>query len=605
MKLRLSWRLGLIYLPLLLLVLVAADIYTVQALRREYLKTTYDHLDSLARLVAGRPPRSDNRGELNAWAAWMARSGARLTIVARDGAVLADSDEPAEKMENHAGRPEIREALTTGKGTAVRYSRTLGRDLVYLAVRYQETPSSSPMVIRLSLPLKRLDEALAGFRQGLGIASLIIMVLAGFVSILFFRALSNRIERLKQFSRRVAAGDFRPLPADRRDDELSDLTRTLNETAAHLDNTIRTLTDERNQSAAILRSMVEGVAVITSDHRVIFCNEAFCRALALRGPVPEGRPLVEVIRQSDLLESIQKALAGNENTRTEFVMGTLRPRSFSVTAAPVRSDGTIRGAVMVLHDITEIRRLERARRDFVANVSHEFKTPLTAIQGFAETLLAGAIDDAQNRARFLEIIRNNSVRLGRLTDDLLKLSRIEAGKMPLEIRPIVLADLIDPCVEAVRLSATQKRLTLESDCGRDLPPINGDMGSLQEVLQNLLDNAIRYTLSGGRVCVKASTQNGEMVISVSDTGIGIPKVDQERIFERFYRVDTARSRELGGTGLGLSIAKHIVEAHGGHIKVQSEIGKGSTFSVCLPLSQRRETAGHPAADRIHGQLAPQ
>jgi two-component system phosphate regulon sensor histidine kinase PhoR len=218
----------------------------------------------------------------------------------------------------------------------------------------------------------------------------------------------------------------------------------------------------------------------------------------------------------------------------------------------------------------------------VANISHEFKTPLTAIQGFAETLLAGAIDDAQNRMRFLEIIRNNSVRLGRLTDDLLKLSQIEAGKLQVDFRPVEVAAVIESCVDMARLHAQSEQLTIETDYGHDLPKIKGDIGSLEEVLQNLLDNALRYTLPGGRIMVRASEQDGMVVISVVDTGIGIPKAEQERIFERFYRVDSARSRELGGTGLGLSIAKHLVEAHGGRIEVQSEVGKGSTFFVILP-----------------------
>jgi two-component system phosphate regulon sensor histidine kinase PhoR len=582
MKLRLSWRLGLVHLPLLLLALVAADICTVQALRREYLKSAFDQLGALARLAASRPPRTDNPAELHSWTAWMARSGARLTIVSVDGTVLADSDEPPEKMENHGGRPEIREALRAGKGTAVRYSNTLGRELVYLAVRHQDSSATPPAVIRLAVPLTRLDEALAAFRRRLWIASLIILVLAGCVSLLFFRALANRIERLKQFSMRVAGGDFRPLPMERKDDEISDLGRTLNETAARLDSTIRTLTEERNQSAAILRSMAEGVAVIGSNQRLIFCNEAFSKALAIGGSDLEGRPIAEVIRQSDLLESIREALAGSERVRTELAIGALRTRSFSVTAAPVRSGSAIRGAVMVLYDISELRRLERARRDFVANISHEFKTPLTAIQGFAETLLAGAIDDAQNRMRFLEIIRNNSVRLGRLTDDLLKLSQIEAGKLQVDFRPVEVAAVIESCVDMARLHAQSEQLTIETDYGHDLPKIKGDIGSLEEVLQNLLDNALRYTLPGGRITVRASEQEGMVVISVVDTGIGIPKAEQERIFERFYRVDSARSRELGGTGLGLSIAKHLVEAHGGRIEVQSEVGKGSTFFVILP-----------------------
>ncbi len=573
----------MIQLPLLLLALVAADLYTVQAFRRDYLAAALAQLESLARLVEARPPDAGNTAELDSWTRWMANSGARLTVIAADGAVLADSEEPVAKMENHAGRPEIRKALKSGRGVAVRYSDTLKRYLVYLAIRHSTGALTPPIVIRLAIPQNRLNAALEGFRRGLWLASLIILAFAGWVSVLFSRTLAGRIERLTEFSRRVAAGDFRPLRADRKDDELSDLAKTLNETAAHQNSLIRTLTDERNRSAAILRSMAEGVAVIGSNQRLIFCNESFSRVLSISDPAPEGRPIVAVIRQSDLLESLQKALAGDERVRTELVIGTLRTRSFSVTAAPVRSEGSIRGAVMVLHDITEIRRLERARRDFVANVSHEFKTPLTAIQGFAETLLSGAIEDTENRVRFLEIIRSNAARLGRLTDDLLRLSQIEAGKAQLELHEVAVADLIDPCVEATRLSAQPRRLTLEAEYRRDLPKIVGDVGALQEVLQNLLDNAVRYTPDGGRIAVGATVEGDSMVVSVSDTGIGIPKADQERIFERFYRVDAARSRELGGTGLGLSIAKHLVEAHGGRIEVQSEVGAGSTFSVFLPL----------------------
>jgi len=237
---------------------------------------------------------------------------------------------------------------------------------------------------------------------------------------------------------------------------------------------------------------------------------------------------------------------------------------------------------MVLHDISEIRRLERARRDFIANISHEFKTPLTAIQGFAETLLGGAMDDAQNRQRFLEIIREHALRLGRLTDDLLKLAQIEAGQMQRETKPVVVADIIEPCMEVTRIKAEQKGLLLEAEYGKDLPTLLGDVRSFQEILQNLLDNAVRYTPSGGSIRVKAVVEGSEIVLSVADTGIGILKADQDRIFERFYRADAARSRESGGTGLGLSIVKHLVDVQGGRIRVESEVGQGSTFFVYLP-----------------------
>ena len=236
----------------------------------------------------------------------------------------------------------------------------------------------------------------------------------------------------------------------------------------------------------------------------------------------------------------------------------------------------------MLHDISELQRLERVRRDFIANVSHEFKTPLTAIQGFAETLLGGALEDPQNNRRFLGIIRDHAIRLGRLTDELLKLSEIEAGKLELDLRPVAVSDLIESCVETARLKATQKQQTLGVECQPDLPPVRADSSRLREVLQNLLDNAVQYTPAGGRITVLAARVDSQVVLSVSDTGIGIPKADQERIFERFYRVDATRSREVGGTGLGLSIARHLIEAHGGHISVASEVGRGSTFAVFLP-----------------------
>jgi two-component system phosphate regulon sensor histidine kinase PhoR len=580
-KVRLFWRLGLVYMALLLGVLASVDTYVVRELRREYLQDAFAQLESLSRLAQKRPPDFTSPSELGSWASWMEQSGARATIIDTGGSVLADSEKDFSQMENHMYRPEIRDAFESGRGTAVRYSDTLSRELVYMAWRH-EPPGRPPVVIRLAIPLRRLNEALSGFRIRLWMASLLILAIAGGVSLLFFRSLSTRIEHLKQFSQKVAEGDFRPVPLDHRGDELSDLTNTLNETAGRLDRTIRTLTEERNQSAAILRSMAEGVAVIGATQRLLFCNDAFSKAMEFVGSSWEGRPIAEVIRQADLLDAVRAALAGNESVQSELVVGVLRTRIFGVTAAPVRSDGTVGGAVMVLHDITELRRLERARRDFVANVSHEFKTPLTAIRGFAETLIGGAVEDAENRLRFLQIICAHAIRLGRLTDDLLKLARIEAGKVSLDFHPVRAVDFIQPCIETARLNAAPRNIFLEFSCPPDLPPVMGDMSSLQEIMQNLLDNAVRYSPEGGQITISASERGDGLAISVSDTGIGIPKAEQERIFERFYRVDAARSRESGGTGLGLSIVKHLVEVHGGRIEVDSEVGRGSTFSIILP-----------------------
>jgi two-component system phosphate regulon sensor histidine kinase PhoR len=514
----------------------------------------------------------------------MAQGGVRVTVIAADGLVLADSDRDPASLENHADRPEVQQALAQGEGRSVRYSESVDRELLYLAVRHP-TPSGTLAVLRFASPLAEINRALADLRWRLAVASLVILFLAGGLSLAVSRRFAVRIERLKQFAGRVAQGDFRPIAAGREADELGELARSLNDTAARLDAAIRSLTDERNRSAAVLASMVEGVAVIGPDERVLFCNHAFCHAVGAELPSCQGRPLLEVVRHTDLLGVIRKALASGGTLHGEATLSGERPRTFGVAAAPVRADAAgARGVVLVLHDISELRRLERVRRDFVANVSHELKTPLTAIQGFAETLLGGALEDAQNSRRFLEIIRDHAVRLGRLTDDLLKLSQIEAGKLELDLHPVAVIELIESCVETARLQAAQKQLALVVDAAPGLPSVRADSSRLREVLQNLLDNAVQYTPAGGRITVRAAPGEGGVVISVADTGIGIPQADQERIFERFYRVDAARSREVGGTGLGLSIARHLVEAHGGRLTVESEVGRGSTFSVFLPAA---------------------
>jgi two-component system phosphate regulon sensor histidine kinase PhoR len=592
-RIKLFWKLGLTYLALLLAVLLAVDIYAARVLHSGYIHAADEQLSSLARLMINRPPPLDDPSGLKTWTEWMARSGARVTVITADGLVLADSAHDPETMENHANRPEFIQAMAQGQGSSVRHSHTLDRDLVYRAVRYQP-PTSPPVILRLALPLAQIDSALAEIRRRLWAASLVLLVLGGAASFYLSRSFSTRVERLKEFSRRVAAGDFHPLAREDFSDELADLALALNDTAAQLGQTIRTLTDERNRSATILRSMVEGVAVVDAKERIIFCNQAFREILGLETTSYEGRPLIEVLRQSDLLGVIREALDGHEVVQSEVVVGTIRPRSFSMTAAPLpahASEGSLEraarpeGAVVALHNITELRRLERVRRDFVANVSHEFKTPLTAIQGFAETLLAGALEDRENNRRFLAIIRDHANRLARLTDDLLTLSRIEAGKLELELRPTSPAEIIEPCLETTRMKAKSKRIVLTVELPDDFPPVRGDAGRLREVLQNLLDNAVQYTPAGGRIHVSMALRDRQAVFTVADTGIGIPQAEQERVFERFYRVDAARSREAGGTGLGLSIAKHIVEAHGGRLWVESAVGQGSRFHFSIPLAE--------------------
>jgi two-component system, OmpR family, phosphate regulon sensor histidine kinase PhoR len=430
-----------------------------------------------------------------------------------------------------------------------------------------------------------------------------LLISAGF-SLFFTRSSGLRIQRLEKFSRRVAGGDFRPLTPDNSNDEIALLTRAMNETALRLAQTIRSLTEEHGRTAAILESMAEGVAVVGADERVVYSNAAFAQILGsgtnVAGPngvqggdgilgrsAGQGRRLVELVRQTELLGVVKKALSSEQRVESEVTVGTVRVRTFAVTAAPVRASevgGTAIGAVLVLHDISELRRLERVRQDFVANVSHEFKTPLTAIRGFAETLLSGALEDVDHRKRFVEIIQEHAERLTRLTDDLLKLSTIEAGKMDLELRTVTPTELVKMCVDTASFAAKKKQQTIKIECPRDLPAVRGDSGRLRDVLQNLLDNAVQYTPAGGHIIASAARDGNEVVFTIADNGIGIPQAEQERIFERFYRVDEGRSREVGGTGLGLSIARHIAEAHGGRIWVESAIGQGSRFHFSVPIA---------------------
>ena len=589
MRRNLFWKLALTFFALLVSVLVAVDFFAERVLRRDTERATFEQLATIARFARARPPefpslaseQSEDIDRLNHWAAEVGSDVARVSVIRADGRVLADSQSDSQSMENHADRPEVQEALAKGEGRSVRRSVTLNRDLLYYAVR-QDVPGGPPIVLRFAIPVETTGRALGLFRRSLWVASLVILLVAGMAALLVSRGFSDRVERLREFSRRVAEGDFRALPGDGSGDALEMLGASLNQTAARMDRAIRTLTEERNLSSAILGSMVEGVAVVNGAERLVFANQGFADILELDVPPKSGSALVEIVRQTEMIEAVRQVLAGEPRVEAEIVTGTLRQHFFAATVAAVRA-GETSGAVVVLHDITELRKLERVRRDFVANVSHEFKTPLTAIQGFSETLLAGAIDDPQNRERFLGIILEHSRRLARLTDDLLKLSQMDADRLELEIRRVSVAELIESCLETAQHRAAEKDIRVYLSQSNELPDIAGDRRRLAEVLQNLLDNATQYTLPGGRITLSAEVRDADVVFTVSDTGIGIPKADQSRIFERFYRVDAARSREAGGTGLGLAIAKHLVEVHGGRIWVESEIGQGSQFNFSVPI----------------------
>ncbi len=609
---RFFWKLALTFLALLLSVLLAVDYLAERTFRNSYEAHGFQELKTLSSIIRQRtlPISSltertpEELAALNSWAKNAAVSGVRVTLIATNGQVLADSESETQTMETHASRPEVLEALQNGEGQSTRYSVSVKRALLYYAVR-DSLPNGTPVILRLALPVHDIDADLTKFRAQLWLWSLLILLLSSMVALLISRSYTDRIERLREFSHRVAEGDFRPLPGDGTGDTLESLGVSLNQTAQRLDRTIRTLTEERNLSSAILGSMVEGVAVVNGAERLVFANPGFAQILDLDVPPVSGSSLLEVVRQTELIEAVRLVLAGEPRVEAEIVAGTLRQHYFAATVASVRA-GETSGAVIVLHDITALRKLERIRRDFVANVSHEFRTPLTAIQGFSETLLAGAVNDPNNRERFLGIILEHSRRLARLTEDLLRLSEMDAERLELEVHRLTVHQLVEACYETAHRRAAEKGLMLSLELPDQLPDVAGDSRRLQEVLQNLLDNAIQYTLPGGKIVLSAETRNDEVVFTVADTGMGIPRSDQPRIFERFYRVDAARSREAGGTGLGLAIAKHLVEVHGGRIWVESEVGEGSQFHFSVPVFDPERaalraavSAGSSRASRIY------
>src|SRR5208283_4005648 len=486
-------------------VLLAVDFLAERALRGSYQNDGFNQLKALARVLpfaqlhfSNFPPETpEDVALMNHWVANAAKSGVRISVISADGRVIAASQSETQTVESHAGRPEVLDAFQKGEGQSSRTSVSVKQPLLYYAERHYMA-GSAPVVVRLALPLEAVDETLGKFRRGLWLWSLLILIIAGAISLLVSRSFTGRVERLREFSRRVAEGDFRPLPSDGTGDTLEALGQSLNQTAARMDRTIRTLTEERNLSSAILGSMVEGVAVVNGGERLVFANPGFASILGLEVPPVAGSALLEVVRQTELIEAVRRVLAGEPRVEAEIATGTLRQHFFAATVAAVRA-GETSGAVIVLHDITDLRKLERIRRDFVANVSHEFRTPLTAIQGFAETLLAGAMDDPQNRDRFLGIILEHARRLARLTEDLLKLSQMDAERLELELRPVSVAQLVESCYETARHRAAEKELNLSLEVPGGLPNVSADARRLQEVLQNLLDNAIQYTLPGGKI----------------------------------------------------------------------------------------------------------
>jgi two-component system, OmpR family, phosphate regulon sensor histidine kinase PhoR len=531
----------------------------------------------LAGEVSGLAP-----ADLDGWAkAVEGRAQARITIVDPQGTVLADSQHDIQTLENDATRPEILQARGGEVGVAIRHSATLDRDLCYVAVsfRYRGAPG---FILVLAVPLEELDAAVGAVRWRLFGTSLIALSLAMLIAYLFSRRFTERIRHLQSFAENlVETRALDDLPADA-DDELGSLARSLIRMAAQMSDSLDRLSLESARREAILSGMVEGVLAVDQQMRITFCNESFARVTGIPLPIPQRAPLLEVVRDAGLLDMLSQVLASEKPMKQRLELAAANGRSFEVQAAPLSASSRW-GAIAVLHDITDLERLERVRKDFVANVSHELRTPLAAIRGYAETLLEGALEDPENNRNFLEIIKAQAARLNNIASDLLVLSELESGRAEaVEAEPFPVRGVLDNALRTVESEARVRGVRLI--LGRiEEARVSGSRIRLEQALVNLLDNAIKFNRPSGEVRVEvASLPDRQVRITVSDTGIGIPSADSSRIFERFYRVDKARSRAVGGTGLGLSIVKHVLERMGGTVAVESDLGKGSVFSITLP-----------------------
>jgi two-component system phosphate regulon sensor histidine kinase PhoR len=561
--------------------LVVLDSFLTTYIGKRETQSVQHRLTAEARILEGEVPGIAPSG-LASWANQVsARAQARVTVVDPQGTVLADSEHDPETMENHAHRPEILQAHRGEVGVSIRHSATLDRDLCYVALSFPYRGTAG-FILRLAVPLQELDNAVAAVRSWLLGTSLIALALAMVIAYVFSMRFALRIRHLQSFAENLVETNALQDVAPGADDELGSLARSLNHMAAKLRDSLDKLSLESARREAILSSMVEGVLAVDRQMRITFCNQSFARVTGIPMPIPERAPLLEVVRDAGLLDMLSQVLASEKPLKRRLELPAANGRSFEVQVAPL-SASSGRGAIAVLHDITDLERLERVRKDFVANVSHELRTPLAAIRGYAETLLEGALEDPENNRKFLEIIQAQATRLNNIASDLLILSELESGRAePAEPERFSVRGVLDNALRTVESEARVQGVRLT--CGQ-LEDANalGSRIRLEQALVNLLDNAIKFNRPSGEVRIDVTRPHDRQVqITVTDTGIGIPSQDLSRIFERFYRVDKARSRAVGGTGLGLSIVKHVLERMNGNVTVESELGKGSVFSITLP-----------------------
>jgi two-component system phosphate regulon sensor histidine kinase PhoR len=587
------------YFVLASLLLFILGNYLSGVIKDNYTSKLKNNLTVQSRLIAEDIPLSFKDNLDDFCKKYKGSTGARITIIDSSGRVLGDSDEPSSLMENHSNRPEIMEAETSGIGSSIRFSKTIQRDLFYLAIA--TTRDSQKRFLRMSVPLHDIEVAVRKIKIQILTASFVSLFIVFLIGLVLTGRIVKTVEQITVFSKEVASGNFRKRLFPIGKDELGELTKNVSNMAQELKNRLEQSEEEKHMIEAILMNMSDGLMLTDPKGRIMLSNSAMKNLFGIESSI-EGKTVMETLRKAELMEVIDKVVETRETTSREIEVAYPKELYVMMTAAPYSVRGKLSGVVLVCHDITRIKQLEDVRKDFVANVSHEIKTPITAIKGFAETLLEGALDDRENAYKFLETIKNHSERLNSLVSDLLTLSRIELGDIKIEKETVNLDTVVDSAFETLREKAQRKGLYLKKEIAPGLQEIKADRNGLIQILLNLIDNGIKFTETGGVTVrvrnvefrmrnkgVSKETPQSEIAIphsieiSVEDTGIGIPKKHLSRLGERFYRVDNARSRELGGTGLGLAIVKHLIKAHGWEMEIESTPGQGTKVRLLCPI----------------------
>ena len=589
-KKRIFWQLFPSYLLITFTALLTVGGYASNSLREFYYDRTAEDLKARAWMIERQVARKNfsfNPSSLNSLSRDLGiKTKTRITIIDLSGQVLGDSDEEPSRMDNHADRPEFITALQGETGMAVRFSNTLEEQMMYLAVPIIREDKLSG-VARISIPITFIEQALRTIEFKIGGVGLAVALLAAGISLIISRRISHPLEQMKHSAESIARGDWKkPLSVNSDSVEISALSNALNQMALQLEDRIKTITNQSNESEAVLSSMVEGVLAVDAAENIIRLNKAAGKLLEIKPDSAEGRPIHEVVRNSLLREFIERTLSGIENVETDLTIGNQNEIFLQAHGAVLKDmqEKSI-GAVIVLNDVTRLRRLETVRKDFVANVSHELKTPITLIKGFVETLQQGALEKREEAERFLDIMSKQVERLNAIIEDLLSLSRLEqdSGKSAISMEKTKVLQILESAIRDCESKLFEKKISIQLNCSNELE-VFANSPLLNQAVLNLVDNALKYSEQGEKITVEAFVTGTEIVIEVQDWGCGIGSAHLPRLFERFYRIDQARSRQMGGTGLGLAIVKHIVQEHGGSVSVNSTLGKGSRFSIHLPIS---------------------